>query len=89
MNKLNRLIVHSLMNAMYDREPELHPADAYKLASRLINNDETVKNLIIYIVSHQRELLLALAKDVDEAIEDGAPLSLEDIVDIFIANNCG
>lgn len=39
------------MNAMYDREPELHPADAYKLASRLINNDETVKNLIIYIVS--------------------------------------
>lgn len=51
MNKLNKLIVHSLMNAMYDREPELHPADAYKLASRLINNDETVKNLIIYIVS--------------------------------------
>ena len=50
MNKLNKLIVHSLMNAMYNREPELHPADAYKLASRLINNDETVKNLIIYIV---------------------------------------
>lgn len=51
MNKLNRLIVHSLMNAMYDREKDLHPADAYKLASRLMANDETVKNLIIYIVS--------------------------------------
>ena len=51
MNKLNKLIVHSLMNAMYDREKDLHPADAYKLASRLMANDETVKNLIIYIVS--------------------------------------
>jgi len=51
MNKSNKLIVFSLMNAMYDREPELHPADAYKLASRLINNDKTVKNLIIYIIS--------------------------------------
>ena len=51
MNKLNKLIVHSLMNAMYDREPDLHPADAYKLVSRLMTNDETVKNLIIYIVS--------------------------------------
>ncbi len=51
MNKLNHLIVHSLMNAMYDREKDLHPADAYKLASRLMANDETVKNLIIYIVS--------------------------------------
>ena len=51
MNKLNKLIVHSLMNAMYDREKDLHPADAYKLASRLMTNDETVKNLIIYIVS--------------------------------------
>lgn len=51
MNKLNKLIVHSLMNAMYDREKELHPADAYKLASRLMANDEAVKNLIIYIVS--------------------------------------
>ncbi len=49
MNKLNNLIVHSLMHAMYDREPELHPADAYKLANRMINNDKTVKNLIIYI----------------------------------------
>ncbi|QOD60634.1 hypothetical protein H9I45_15040 [Polaribacter haliotis] len=39
------------MNAMYDREKDLHPADAYKLASRLMANDETVKNLIIYIVS--------------------------------------
>ena len=52
MNKLNILIVHSLMNAMYDREKDLHPADAYKLASRLMANDETVKNLIIYIVSN-------------------------------------
>ena len=51
MNKLNKLIVHSLMNAMYDREEDLHPADAYKLASRLMANDETVKNLIIYIIS--------------------------------------
>lgn len=51
MNKLNKLIVHSLMNAMYDIEKDLHPADAYKLASRLMSNDETVKNLIIYIVS--------------------------------------
>ena len=51
MDKLNKLIVHSLMNAMYDREKDLHPADAYKLASRLMTNDETVKNLIIYIVS--------------------------------------
>ena len=49
MKKLKHLLAHTLMSAMYDIEPELHPQDAYGLAIKLIENNSSVRNLIIYI----------------------------------------
>ena len=49
MIKLKHLIAHVIMNGMYDREPELHPQDAYNLANSIIKNDTSVENLLHYI----------------------------------------
>jgi len=36
---MKHLIAKCLMTAMYDREPELHPQDAYGLAMQLLSHD--------------------------------------------------
>ena len=51
---------------------------------------ETVaKNSSIPDVSQQRELLLAMGREVLENTHTGFQMRLEDIADGIIANNCG
>jgi len=49
-----------------------------------------VKNLGLFSVSQQRELLLAFAKHIEKAGYDGSCLTYEQELDEFLkANNCG
>lgn len=51
MITIREQLVKIVMEAMYDREPELHPQDAYGMAQKFVSEQEVVKKLTIQIVS--------------------------------------
>ena len=50
MNKLKLLIARCLMSAMYDREKDLHPQDAFGLSLRLIEKEKSVFGLLKILI---------------------------------------
>lgn len=51
MTTIKDQLIKIVMVAMYDREPELHPQDAYGMACKFVDEQEVVKKLTIQIVS--------------------------------------